>query len=74
MEPTDAFLNIPLFVMQAGTDWLVDKKMVVKWFNQLASHNKTYREWDGLYHEIFNEPEREDVFKAARAFAEQYIT
>ncbi|MDI5789664.1 hypothetical protein PO124_18315 [Bacillus licheniformis] len=27
-------------------------KMVVKWFNQLASHNKTYREWDGLYHEI----------------------
>ncbi|MPQ27029.1 alpha/beta hydrolase [Bacillus paralicheniformis] len=74
MEPTDAFLNIPLFVMQAGTDWLVDKKMVVKWFNQLTSHNKTYREWEGLYHEIFNEPEREDVFKAARAFAEQYIT
>lgn len=51
MEPTDAFLNIPLFVMQAGTDWLVDK-MVVKWFNELASHNKTYREWEGLYHEI----------------------
>lgn len=74
MEPTDAFLDIPLLVMQAGTDFLVDKKMVVKWFDQLASYNKTYREWEGLYHEIFNEPEREDVFKAAKAFADQYIT
>ncbi|MFN2747535.1 MULTISPECIES: alpha/beta hydrolase [Bacillus] len=74
MEPTDAFLNIPLLVMQGGTDWLVDKKMVLKWFDQLASRNKTYREWEGLYHEIFNEPEREDVFKAAKAFAEQHIT
>lgn len=74
LEPADTFLNIPLLVMQAGTDLIVDKKMTVKWFDQLASRNKAYREWEGLYHEIFNEPEREDVFKAAKAFADQYIT
>lgn len=73
MVPTEAFLKVPLLVMQAGDDKLVDKTMVIKWFNGVASHNKAYREWEGLYHEIFNEPEREDVFKAARAFTDQYI-
>ncbi|MDA1477702.1 alpha/beta hydrolase [Bacillus changyiensis] len=73
MEPTDAFIKTPLLVMQAGTDFLVDKKMVIKWFDQLPSHHKTYREWEGLYHEVFNEPEREDVFKTAKAFTEHHI-
>jgi lysophospholipase len=72
-KPTEAFVNIPLLVMQAGEDKVVDKTMVVKWFNQLKSHQKTYREWEGLYHEIFNEPEREEVFQAARNFADQIV-
>ncbi len=67
MVPTDAFLRVPLLVMQAGDDKLVDKTMVIKWFSGVASHNKAYKEWEGLYHEIFNEPEREDVFKASKS-------
>ncbi|ALC82084.1 MULTISPECIES: alpha/beta hydrolase [Bacillus] len=72
-KPTEAYLNIPLLLMQAGDDKVVDKSMVINWFNQLKSHNKSYREWEGLYHEIFNEPEREDVFQAARNFTDQLI-
>ncbi len=73
MVPTDAFLKVPLLLMQGGDDKIVDKMKVRKWFSGVASHNKSYREWEGLYHEIFNEPERETVFKAAKAFTDQYI-
>lgn len=72
-KPTDAYLHIPLLLMQAGNDKVVDKTRVIKWFNQLKCYNKTYREWEGLYHEIFNEPEREDVFQTARSFTDQLI-
>ncbi|MCX2808436.1 alpha/beta hydrolase [Bacillus sp. ChL18] len=73
MVPTDSFLKVPLLLMQGGDDKIVDKMKVRKWFSGVASHNKSYREWEGLYHEIFNEPERETVFKAAKAFTDQYI-
>ena len=73
MQPTNVFRSIPLLLMQAGDDKIVDKTRVMKWFNGIESTNKSYREWEGLYHEIFNEPEREEVFKAARAFTDQYI-
>jgi lysophospholipase len=55
------FPNVPLLVMQAGDDLIVNQKSVEKWFNRLSLSDKTYKEWPGLYHEVLNEPEREKV-------------
>lgn len=64
------FPDIPLLVMQAGDDKIVDRNMVREWFNYFPASEKHYKEWPNLYHEIFNEPEREDVFQYAKSFVE----
>ncbi|TLS39033.1 alpha/beta hydrolase [Pseudalkalibacillus caeni] len=68
VEHPDKFPDLPLLVMQGGADAIVDKDIVLKWFNRLAITDKSYKEWDGLYHEVFNEPEREEVFYMAKEF------
>lgn len=64
----DKFPDIPVLLMQAGDDLIVDKEASVIWFNSLGAKEKSYKEWNGLYHEIFNEPERDKVFRYAKAF------
>ncbi|WP_096152879.1 MULTISPECIES: alpha/beta hydrolase [Bacillus] len=65
--------HVPLLVMQAGEDLIVNKEDTVQWFNLFKGKNKTYVEWEGLYHEIFNEPEREEVFRYAFSFVEMHL-
>lgn len=62
--------DVPLLVMQGGDDLVVDKKKVREWFNYNLLSEKQFKEWPNLYHEIFNEPEREDVFRYAVGFIE----
>ncbi|GAF64230.1 lysophospholipase L2 [Bacillus sp. TS-2] len=57
--------DLPIMVLQAGDDYIVNKYDVKDWFDSLDVKEKHYKEWDGLYHEIFNEPEREVVFRYA---------
>nr|WP_017552509.1 alpha/beta hydrolase [Heyndrickxia coagulans] len=65
--------DVPFLVMQAGNDKIVDKGAVVNWFNQTSVSEKLYKEWPKCYHEIFNEPEREDVFLYAKNFVENRL-
>ncbi len=65
--------DYPLLLIQGGNDKIVDKKIVNHWFNQLSSTEKTYKEYPELYHEVFNEPEREDVFNYTYTFIINHI-
>jgi lysophospholipase len=60
--------DIPMLLMQAGEDKIVDKRAVKEWFNYAPLSEKRYKEWPKCYHEIFNEPEREEVFEYAKDF------
>ena len=62
--------DVPYMLMQAGDDQIVDKRQVREWFNYTSSSEKFYKEWSGLYHELFSEPEREEVFSYAKYFVE----
>lgn len=64
----DTFPDVPLLILQAGEDYVVNKFSVRQWFNEVTLIEKTYKEWPSLYHEVFNEPERENVFEYARSF------
>lgn len=59
----DRFPDVPLFILQAGRDRIVDKRAVYHWYQTLGIGRKHYKEWPGLFHEVFNEPEREAVFQ-----------
>ncbi|WP_096202605.1 alpha/beta hydrolase [Bacillus sp. FJAT-45350] len=65
--------NLPLLVLQAGDELVTDKNAAKQWFNTIESHEKIYKEWSGLYHELFNEPERNDVFTYAKGFVQQKL-
>ncbi|WP_246941411.1 alpha/beta hydrolase [Bacillus pinisoli] len=66
--------DVPVLFMQGGDDQIVDKRKGKEWFDQLDVTDKTYKEWHGLYHEIFNEPEREQVFDYAKRFVETQLS
>ena len=69
-----AFLNLeevqdtPILVMQSSEDKIVDKKVVRDWFNKVPLSEKRFKEWATCYHEIYNEPEREEVFEYGKDF------
>ncbi|WP_043934043.1 alpha/beta hydrolase [Bacillus sp. EB01] len=72
-EELDKTQDTPTLVMQAGDDLIVNKKAVSTWFNHAPLSEKRYKEWPGLYHEIFNEPEREQVFQYSIDFVHSQL-
>jgi acylglycerol lipase len=56
-------ITLPFLAMQGGADRLVDPDGAQILYERAASKDKTLKIYDGLYHEIFNEPERGRVFK-----------
>lgn len=54
-------LAIPALVMHGGADTLSDPAGLDLLARALPEGGKTVRRWDGLYHEIFNEPEQAEV-------------
>ncbi|WP_110114191.1 alpha/beta hydrolase [Bacillus sp. CGMCC 1.16541] len=65
--------DVPLLLMQAGEDKIIEKLIVKQWFDEVDLSEKIYKEWPSLYHEIFNEPEREQVFAYAKSFVDLHI-
>jgi len=56
-------LSVPALVMQSGEDRLTDPAATRSWVADAPSDLVDYVEWEGLYHEMFNEPEKEMVFE-----------
>ena len=54
-------LTLPLLIMQGGEDRLVDPSCSATLYGRLTSADKCLRVYTGLWHEIFNEPEGEEV-------------
>jgi len=58
-----AQLSVPALVMQSGDDRLVDPAATRAWAAAAPVEHVDYVEWEGFYHEMFNEPEQEQVFE-----------
>ena len=54
-------MRMPLLVMQGTADGLVDPGCGPHVYDRGGSTDKTLKMYDGLWHEIFNEPERDQV-------------
>ena len=57
-----AEISLPLLLMHASADRITSVKASSQ-FAKSAGNKVTLRIWDGLYHEIHNEPEQAEVFK-----------
>ena len=55
-------LTLPSLVLQAGADRLVDPDGSREFFAKITNEDQELKIYEGLYHEIFNEKERGQVF------------
>ncbi len=53
--------SIPLLIMNGSADRLISTESCSK-FADSISGDCTYKPWEGLFHEIHNEPEKQEVF------------
>ena len=52
---------MPVFLQQAGADKFVIPEKSKEFFENLSSADKTWRLYEGLYHQLHEEPEKEMV-------------
>ena len=56
-----AGLKTPMLVMQSGADRLVDPAAPARWIQSTPAGMVESVHWDGFYHEMLNEPEKDRV-------------
>ncbi len=56
-------IHLPFIVVQGSADKIVDSGGATMLYEKAASDDKTLKLYEGLYHEIHNEPERAAMFK-----------
>jgi len=56
-------IKLPVLIMQGADDKLVSPDGSYKTYEAVSSIDKTLRIYEGLYHEIMNEPEKDKVYK-----------
>lgn len=56
-------LTLPILIMQGTADQIASPEGSQTLFDSVSSQDKTLKLYEGLYHEILNEPEKETVIK-----------
>lgn len=57
--------NYPVLIMHGGADKLTNIKGSKGLYASAKSADKTFKEWEGAYHEIFNETNKSEVIEMA---------
>lgn len=66
-------ITLPLMIIQGGADRLVDPSGAQMLFDKVGSTDKDLKVYDGLFHEVFNEPEHELVMKDVETWLESRL-
>jgi acylglycerol lipase len=66
-------IKLPLIIVQGGADKIVDPRGASTLYNTVGSTDKTIKIYDGFYHEVFNDPERERVLKDVENWLEAHL-
>ena len=66
-------IKIPFILVQGAEDLLVDPEGAQEFYDMASSEDKTLKIYDGLYHEVFNEPEREMVLTDVETWLEAHL-
>ena len=67
-----ADLPLPLLLMHGAADQLTSPQ-ASEAFCRRAGERCTFKAWDGLYHEIHNEPQKEEVYRTVIAWLENRL-
>lgn len=56
-------ITLPILILQGGADWIVDSAGARMLYDTVGSADKAIKIYDGLYHEVYNEPEHPGVLQ-----------
>ncbi len=68
-----AHITLPILIIQGGADRLVDPSGAQMLYDAVSATDKTLKVYDTLYHEVFNEPEHDQVLADVEAWLEPHI-
>ncbi len=68
-----ARITLPILFLQGGADKLVEPEGAQMLYDTVGSADKTIKNYDGLYHEVFNEPEHDQVLGDLEAWLENHL-
>jgi acylglycerol lipase len=66
-------ITLPLLILQGGADRLVDPNGAQMLYAEVSSVDKTIKVYDGFYHEVFNEPEHDQVLRDVETWLEAHL-
>jgi alpha-beta hydrolase superfamily lysophospholipase len=64
---------LPLLLMQGTGDRLVSPEKTRRFALAAPMDKVTYKQWDGFYHELHNEPEKADILKVMVSWLDQEL-
>ncbi|HQE94158.1 MAG TPA: lysophospholipase [Anaerolineae bacterium] len=68
-----ATITLPLLIVQGSEDKLVDPAGAKLLYDTVSSSDKTLKIYAGFYHEVFNEPEHEQVLSDVEAWLAAHL-
>lgn len=66
-------IQLPVLVVQGSADRLVEPDGAQMLYDMVSSVDKTIKIYDGLYHEVFNEPEHNQVLCDIKTWIEAHL-
>jgi lysophospholipase len=66
-------IRVPVLLLQAGDDKIADPNVSQAFLAAVGSADKEMQWYDGLYHEIFNERDKETVFADLAAWLDKHV-
>ena len=63
----------PVFILAAGLEKVVDFTKTQKFFDKVKAPAKELKVFEGFYHEIFNELEQDEAFKALQSYIKKIM-
>jgi alpha-beta hydrolase superfamily lysophospholipase len=65
---------LPLLLLQGGAERIVSPEAVREFARRVPADRITYREWEHLYHELHNEPEKDQVLHTMLDWLNRHIS
>jgi acylglycerol lipase len=66
-------ITLPILILQGGADRLVDPDGAHMLYAAISSPDKTIKIYEGFYHELFNEPEHDQVLRDVETWLEAHL-
>ncbi|MEM7572069.1 MAG: lysophospholipase [Bacteroidota bacterium] len=73
LDEFEGRVTIPLLIMHGDADGLTSFSASEAFSNRVAAPSMEFKAWPGLYHELHNEPERQEVFTYVTNWLDRHL-